>query len=180
MVAPWVQNELKTVDLKDKRLDKRLGQVLSQLGGHPTASIPAACGGHAEMTGAYRLFENDKSTFEAILQSHVDSTRERIAAQSVVLLAQDTSEIDVTRPEQRMEGAGPLDGGARWGALLHPLHAFTPDGTPLGTIHALAWTRDQASEPCASLSRGQRAAIPIEEKESYRWVESQRRAFEEA
>lgn len=180
MVAPWVQNELKTVDLKDKRLDKRLGQVLSQLGGHPTASIPAACGGHAEMTGAYRLFENDKSTFEAILQSHVDSTRERIAAQSVVLLAQDTSEIDVTRPEQRMEGAGPLDGGARWGALLHPLHAFTPDGTPLGTIHVLAWTRDQASEPYASLSRGQRAAIPIEEKESYRWVESQRRAFEEA
>ena len=87
MAAPWVLNELKTADLKDKRLDNRLSQVLSQLGGHPTASIPAACGGNAEMTGAYRLFDNDKATFEAVLQPHVDSTRERIAAQSVVLLA---------------------------------------------------------------------------------------------
>jgi hypothetical protein len=98
----------------------------------------------------------------------------------VVLLVQDTSEIDVTRPEQQMVGAGPLDGGARWGALLHLLHAFTPDGTPLGTVHALAWVRDQAGERSRSLSRGQRAAIPIEEKESYRWVETFRRAGEEA
>jgi len=45
MLAPWVTDEMKTVDLKDKRLNDRLGEVLSQLGGHPTASIPAACGG---------------------------------------------------------------------------------------------------------------------------------------
>ncbi len=57
MVAPWVLDEMKTADLKDKRLNRRLREVLSQLGGHPTASIPAACGGHAEMTAAYRLFD---------------------------------------------------------------------------------------------------------------------------
>jgi hypothetical protein len=180
MVVPWVLNEMKTVDLKDKRLNDRLREVLSQLGGHPTASIPAACGGHAEMTAAYRLFDNDNASFEAILQPHIDTTRQRIASHPVVLLVQDTSEIDVTRPEQQMVGAGPLDGGARRGALLHPLHAFTPDGTPLGTVHALAWVRDQMSERCSSLSRGQRAATPIEEKESYRWVEAFRRAGEEA
>ena len=66
------------------------------------------------------------------------------------------------------------------GALLHSLHAFTPDGTPLGTVHALAWVRDQAGERSRSLSRGQRAATPIEEKESYRWVEAFRRTGEEA
>jgi hypothetical protein len=180
MVVPWVLREMKTADLKDKRLNNRLKEVLSQLGGHPTASIPAACGGHAEMTAAYRLFDNDNATFQAILQPHIDTTRQRIVTHPVVLLVQDTSEIDVTRPEAQMVGAGPLDGGARWGALLHPLHAFTPDGTPLGTVHALAWVRDQAGERSHSLSRGQRAATPIEEKESYRWVEAIRRAGEEA
>ncbi len=54
MAVPWVLDEMKTADLKDKRLNDRLSEVLSQLGGHPTASIPAACGGHTEMTAAYR------------------------------------------------------------------------------------------------------------------------------
>jgi hypothetical protein len=52
MVASWVADEMKTAYLKDKRRDQRLGEVLSQLGSHPAASIPAACGGHAEMTAA--------------------------------------------------------------------------------------------------------------------------------
>jgi len=179
MVIPWVQEEMATADLKDKRLDHRLREVLSQLGSHPTASIPAACGGYAEMTGAYRLFDNEKATFDAILQPHIESSRRRIAEHPVVLFVQDTSEIDVTRPEQQVKGAGPLDGGTRWGALLHPLHAFTPDGTPLGTMHAAAWVREKGVAK-SSLSRAERAAIPIEEKESYRWIDALRRAGEEA
>ncbi len=57
MVVSWALDEMKTADLKDKRLNNRLREVLSQLGGYPTASIPAACGGHAEMAAAYRLFD---------------------------------------------------------------------------------------------------------------------------
>jgi hypothetical protein len=178
MVAPWVADELKTADLKDRRLDKRLQEVLSQLGGHPAASIPAACGGHAETTAAYRLFDNEKATWAVILRPHTDATRQRVAQQAAVLLVQDTTEVDLTRPEQQVAGAGPLDGSARRGALLHLLHAFTPDGTPLGTLHALAWVRGE-EVGCASMSRARRAATAIEEKESYRWVDVLRRAGEE-
>src|SRR2546422_761519 len=106
MLAPWVTNEMKTVDLKDKRLNSRLAEVLSQFAEHPTASIPAACGGHAEMAGAYRLFDNDKATFGRISEPHTVATRQRIAGQPVALLVQDTTEIDVTRPEQQVAGAG--------------------------------------------------------------------------
>ena len=179
MAVSWVINEMATADLKDQRLNNRLREVLSQLAERPTVSIPAACGGHAEMTAAYRLFDNDKATFARILQPHTDATRQRVAQQAVVVLAQDTTEVDVTRPEQQMEGAGPLDGSSRWGALLHPLHAFTPDGTPLGTLHASAWVRnDEVS--CKSMTRAQRASIPIERKESCRWVDMLRRARKEA
>jgi len=180
MVAPWVTDEMKTVDLKDKRLDQRLQEVLSQLGGYPAASIPAACGGHAETTAAYRLFDNEKAPWPVILRPHTDATRQRVAQQAVVLLVQDTTEVDVTRPEQQVAGAGPLDGSARRGALLHLLHAFTPDGTPLGTLGALAWVRDEEEGRCASLTRAQRAATAIEGKESYRWVEMLRRVGQEA
>ena len=179
MVAPWVMDELSTADLKDKRLTNRLREVLSQLGGQPAASIPAACGGHAEMTAAYRLFDNEKATFAVILQPHMNATRQRVAQQALVVLVQDTTEVDVTRPEQQVAGAGRLDGGARRGALLHPLHAFTPDGTPLGTLHARTWVREEGVTS-SSLSSAQRIATPIEEKESHRWVEALRQAAEEA
>ena len=170
---------MKTAALNDKRLNQRLGEVLSQLAARPTASIPAACGGRAEMVAAYRFCKNEKTSFEAVLQPHRDATRQRMAAQPVVLLPQDTTEIDLTRPDQQVAGAGPLDDGSRRGALLHALCAFTPDGTPLGTVHATAWVREE--EPvCSGLSRAQRAAIPIEDKESHRWVVTLQQAQEEA
>jgi hypothetical protein len=174
---------MKTADLKDKRLNKRLEQVLSDLAARPTASVPAACGGRKEMVGAYRLFDNEKAGFQNVLQPHIDATRERIAAQPVVVLGQDTTEIDLTRPVQQVEGAGPLDGNARRGAFLHDLHAFTPDGTPLGSVSANPWVRDEVQEDVptsSSMSRAERAAIPIEDKESYRWLEMLRRCGVEA
>ena len=139
MLAPWAVEEMKTADLNDKRLNDRLAIVLSQLGAHPTASIPAACGGWAETTAAYRFFDNEKTTFQNILQPHIDCTHTRIASQRVVLLVPDTTEVDVTRPQQQVLGVGPLDGSSRCGVFLHEMHAFTPDGTPLGTVQATPW-----------------------------------------
>ncbi len=150
MQASWVVTEMQTVDLEDERLNARLGLVLDQLGAHPTASIPAACGGYAETAAAYRLFDNERVTFDKVLAPHIDVTRQRIAGQRVVLLPQDTTEIDLTRPEQRVVGAGPLDVDSRRGAFLHLLHAFTPNGAPLGTLHALTWVRED--EPSLSMA----------------------------
>jgi hypothetical protein len=179
MLAPWVMDETKTAKLNDKRLNRRFAEVLLQLAARPTASIPAACGGRAEVVAAYRFCANEKTSFEAVLQPHLDATRERMAAQPVVILPQDTTEIDVTRPEQEVAGAGPLDGDSRRGALLHVLYAFTPDGTPLGTVLAAPWVREEGSV-CAGLSRAERAALPIEEKESHRWLATLQKAKEEA
>jgi hypothetical protein len=171
---------MKSVALEDKRLNRRMQQVLSQLAARPTASIPAACGGYAEMKAAYRFFNNDKVGFDGVLQPHRDATRRRIAAQPVVLLVPDTSEIDLTRPAQQVEDAGPLDGDARRGVFLHLMHAFTPDGTPLGTVQGLPWARDDDKPRNATRTRGERAAQPIEEKESFRWLLSMHQAREEA
>lgn len=179
MLAPWILEELESADLSDKRLNDRLRQILSHFSQQPAASIPAACGGCAELLAAYRFFDNEKVGFDNILQPHIQKTWARIDAQPVVLMVNDTTEINMTRPVRQVEGVGPLDGNSRFGALLHVLHAFTPDGTPLGSVNALPWTRDKNKPKNASRTRAEIAAMPIETKESYRWLLSLRYAQEE-
>lgn len=93
-MSTWAEDEMQTVDLDDRRLNKRLALLLEQLGEHPQLSIPAACGGWKETMGAYRFFDNDKATFKKILAPHRDATVERMKSSPVVLLAQDSTEYD--------------------------------------------------------------------------------------
>jgi hypothetical protein len=171
MLSPWAVDEMKTADLADQRLNRRLTQILSLLGQRPTASIPGACGGHAEMTATYRFYDNEKATFEKVLEPHYERTSERIAAQPVALLVQDTTELDLTRPEKQIVGTGPLDGPARRGVFLHLLEAFTVDGTPLGAVWAEEWARPDEPDMTKAQKRKRRKDAPIEEKESRRWIE---------
>lgn len=177
MIAPWVKEELEDADLGDERLDARFEQLLSALGNRPHLSIPAACGGRAEMAAAYRFFDNDKVTFDKVLQPHSARTVQRMAEHKTVLLIQDTSEIELTRPELSVAGVGELD-GARRGFWVHDLQAFTPEGTPLGTVWATIVNRtDGVSHASAAEKRYQRQHTPIEEKETMRWLEGLQQAW---
>jgi hypothetical protein len=50
--------------------------------------------------------------------------------------------------------------------------AFTPKGVPLGILNAEIWARD----PAVQLDRKEQAKRPIEEKESFRWLQGYRHA----
>jgi hypothetical protein len=179
MVNIWATDEMASVEFGDTRLDQRLTQILSALGERPTASIPAACGGYAEMAAAYRFFDNQKVTYDKILDPHTHKTHDRVREQTVVLCVQDTSEIDLTRPHQPVEGAGPLASDARRGVLLHRLDAFTTDGTPLGRVWSQVHARDDESlQTPQPEKRKRRKAAPIEDKESFRWLEGLRKTRE--
>jgi hypothetical protein len=176
MIAPWAAEEMATVTFGDARLDARAVTVLSALGNRPTLSIPAACGGRAEIQAAYRFFDNDKVTLDATLEPHIQRSRERAAQQQVVLMVQDSSEIDLTRPKQEVAGAGDLDGSRR-GFLLHEMQAFTLEGTPLGTVWLEILNRTEGvSHASAAEKRKQRKELPIEDKESLRWLTGLRQA----
>jgi len=175
MIAPWAKEEVATVDFGDQRLDARMVTLLSALGSRPNLSIPAAWGGRAEMEAAYRFFDNEKVTFDKVLEPHIARTRLRLAEQQVALLVQDTTEIDLTRPEQNVEGVGTLD-GARLGFLLHTMHAFTTEGIPLGTVWAEILNRTEGVTHASAQQRHDRQGTPIEEKESLRWLTGLRQA----
>jgi transposase-like protein/transposase Tn5 family protein len=183
VLSEWAIAEVGSAKLGDKRLPKRLKIMLSAIGNHPNLSIPAACGGWAETQAAYRFFDNDKVNFDNVLAPHCERTLQRVAEQDVALLVQDTTDVVLTRPEQEVAGVGHLDGphGARRGLLLHTLHAFTPDGTPLGTAWAQYINRtDEAGEESTAEKKKHRKQIPIEDKESMRWIEGVRQSREVA
>jgi hypothetical protein len=160
----WIKDELQTATLGDRRLDKRFATVLDHLSSKPSESIPAACGGWADIQAAYRFFDNDKVTPEKVLAPHRDATIRRCGEQPVVLSAQDTSELELTRPQERV--GGPLADEQHWGFHIHPCLALTPERVPLGILHAQMWARDLNDFHKRLKARTKR----IEDKESFRWL----------
>jgi len=136
--------ELDGIDLGDQRLNRRARQVLATLGDKPTVSIPAACGGWSETRAAYRLFDHDAVTAEAVLAPHIACTVKRIGAHPRVLCIEDTSELDSTG-KPSMQGLGPLNLETRQGLYLHPTLAVTPERLCLGLLNVHRWVREPGS-----------------------------------
>ena len=159
------------------RLRKRFRRVLQAMIEKPSLKFPAACNGSAETKAAYRLLDNEHITFISVLAPHHDATLERIREQTIVLIPQDTTELDLTRPHEVMVGAGPLNDTTRVGFYDHPSLAFTTEGLPLGVVNAKMWARDPVEfEKDADQKRAERRAKAIEDKESVRWIEGYRAA----
>lgn len=160
----WVEKEVKDVNFGDKRLAQRMEKVLSHLGNKPNCSIPQACGGWSETIAAYRFFDNEKVTLEQVKEPHYKATLERIVQQEVVLLPQDTTEL-IKVTNKGAKGLGTLKKIEKEEMFLHPVIAITPERIPLGTVFMELWKRGEKGVSA------EHATKPIEEKESYRWIE---------
>ncbi len=174
-VTGSILDEVNSVELGDERLNHRLKVLLESFSQKPNMSIPAACGERKKTEAAYRFFDNPKVKLESILPCHYKNSIERIKDLKVVLLVQDTTELDITRPHDQVEDMGPVDGGARFGFFFHPLMAFDTSGVPHGMVWTKCWTRTQPIEGEVK-DKNRRKKLPIEEKESIRWIEGVREA----
>ena len=158
-------SELASIDLGDRRLNRRAQGMLEKLGDKPTVSIPAACGGWDETKAAYRLFDHPDVTAGRVLAPHIACTEERLRAYPRVLCIQDTTELDYTGMKGVID-LGPLNYENRWGMYLHPTLAVTPERVPLGVLDMHSWAREPGS-----LGQPTDPNRPLEEKESARWVD---------
>ena len=167
----WAQEEFGHVRLRDRRHRHRLFTVARDFYAQPGANIPQACQSRAKTKAAYRLFQHQAVSMDAILSSHYHSTMERIARENipVVLAVQDTTSFNYDTHAD-MEGLGPINthvDGAQ-GILLHDTMAYTTEGTAMGLVDIQVWARD-AQQFGKSATRYQR---PIEQKESFKWLKS--------
>ena len=69
------------------------------LGQKPGVSLPRARGNQAEATAAYRFLGNDEVSWDDVLTAHARASRARMKERPSVLCLQDTTELDVNRPE---------------------------------------------------------------------------------
>ena len=164
----WAAEEFATVDLGDKRLNKRLVKLAQQLADKPTASIPGACGGWGDTAAAYRMLDNERCDWREIIETHGRCAVQRMAGLPVVLCLHDTTELDFNG--QTIEGLGPLSYEAQRGMYLHPTYAVSTDREPLGVLDAWMWAREPRG------ADGQRGGVC----ESVRWIESYERLAERA
>jgi len=90
-----------------------------------------------------------------------------VAAQSIVLAVQDTTELDFSAQPSK-QGLGALSKKDAHGLKVHSVLCVSPVGVPLGVLHQKVWAREKNRRTTGYADR-KRA---IEQKESYRWLES--------
>ena len=171
----WAEQELGEVDLGDRRLNKRLVSIAQAFYARPQANIPQACQTRAETKAAYRFMDHSETSMETILEPHYQATVARMSREAVILAVQDTTSLNYTA-HPATENLGPIgyrqDRGI--GLLLHNTMAFNREGTPLGLLDVQCWARDGADFG----KKKRRHSLPIEEKESYKWLVSFRKVAE--
>jgi hypothetical protein len=174
--ADWAEEEFGRSDLGDDRLKKRLLSIGRDLYARPQANIPQACGTRAKTKAAYRFFKNMNARMDRILEGHFKASIERVKKEKIAFAVQDSTSFNYSA-HPMTEGLGPIGSkkeGGPIGIIMHDTMAFTEDGTPLGLIDIQCWSRDREEFG----KKHNRHNIPIEEKESRKWLVSYQKTIE--
>ena len=187
----WFDREIAGCSFADERLNKRLRNLLERMGDAIGASIPLACQDWANTKAAYRFFSNDRFNEAEILAGHFQSTQSRFAAaDGPILVLQDTTEFSYQRerPERigltyRVNSGKDKAGRFRMhtvcGLLMHSSLAVTTEGLPLGLAAVKFWTRQKFKGTAALKKKINPTRVPIQKKESIRWLENVRQPTEQ-
>lgn len=169
----WALQEWGAAPLGDARLVQRLVTLGRDRYAMPQGSIPQTCGSRAKTKAAYRFFDNERVTLQNLIAPHIEATTRRIANEKLVLAIQDTTSLNYsTHPAT--ENLGPIGSSQTGivGLMLHGTLAVNTEGTPLGLLNAQCWARD----PEEFGKKAKRHTLPIEAKESNKWLTSFRAA----
>jgi hypothetical protein len=170
----WVYDQFKNMAINCGRVINRFITTMIAFSTKSTVSIATASKDKAEAKAIYRLLQNKKLTEEVILDSHRKQTIKNISenGSDIILSIQDTSDISYTNLK-KTEGLGDYgsDGKSK-GLIVHSTIAVTPNGIVQGILDQKIWARDP-KERGKSKTRHNR---PIEEKESFKWLESLERS----
>jgi Transposase DNA-binding len=127
--------DLSRADLGDPRRVSRAQMVLERLATKPDASLPDALVTDAELEGAYRLFGNERVSFERLFDAHALGTAERARDSKLVLAIHDTTQC--VFPHADPEEVGYLNTGKPGFPLHLTLLVDTKEWRrPLGLMHA--------------------------------------------
>lgn len=137
--------------------------VLERMVARVSAGMRRLADTRAEKVAFTRLFRNRHVSKQEIIRTAAARTAEAAAGRHVLLI-EDSSEINYAAKTSRKRGLGRVGNGKDVGLFVHPALAVdAADGSVLGLAAATIWRR-----------QGKKAddyqALPIEDKESYKWI----------
>jgi hypothetical protein len=157
----WVTEEMSGLSLPDKRFSSNIISITQRLAAGIGKSFSGACA-EALRKSAWRLFSQAELS---LLDVHQQNTLARCACEDTILVVEDTT--DISYPQKGKQGMGCLGGPKRMdvrGLNMHTAMALTTQGAALGIVHQKIWA------PISGRTPNQRRYLPIEEKESFKWI----------
>jgi hypothetical protein len=162
--------------------------LLEQLWKGMGQTIPLACQDWANTKAAYRFMNNDRVSEQDILSGHFRTTSQRSSTtDGPILVLQDTTTFSYEREHPELIGyagsaitsaqrRGRTKPSPQCGILMHSSLAVTAEGLPLGLAGIKFWSRKQFKDTARRRSKVNFTRIPIEQKESFRWIENLRQS----
>ena len=174
----WGNQEFAGTQLGDRRLTSRLVKVVEQKSLHPGSSyLQAANGNRYDIKGFYKFIDSprDSINMKSMMEAHRQRTIQRIAAHETVLVIQDTSDFNYSKLK-KCTGLGMIGtnqtGTKSLGLKLHSSFVVNEEGLPLGVLKTKCYAPKERNKE----KRAEQ--LPIEEKESYRWLQGYRDCVE--
>jgi hypothetical protein len=149
------------------------------MGSNQTAILNQLSDSHADNMAYSRFFNNDSISLATLKKSSQLKVKE-VSKGKHILCLQDTSEINYERHRNFFhlgdEDLGPVGNDTDIGFFLHPMLVVDTNGYfPLGFSSVHCWNRSFGKQ-----DKQQRdyKNLPIEEKESYRWISTGNESIE--
>lgn len=120
----WVEQQFGGCNLGNALRTKRLQRIATNMLSSPDQSLPQQNVHWADIKAAYRLFQNERVTFDAVSQMHWRQTRQ--TASGRYLCISDTTDIDHTS-HAATSGLGMLGDGRGRGMQLHSCLVYDAD-----------------------------------------------------
>lgn len=128
-IQQWAQQQFGDCDLGDRRRTRRMIKLAAQAAARPDAATPEQTERWADCKAAYRLFDQEQVTFDAVIGPHCAATR--AVDPGTYLVINDTTELNYGY-ERDLPGAGRVGStpGGR-GFYLHTALLARADGSEL-------------------------------------------------
>lgn len=164
VVQRWAQPQWGTVDLGDRRRNRRAVVIGARLAAAPDKHLPQQMADRAQLVATYRLLDNAAVSHPTLSEPHWQGTRQQAGHYPLVLLVQDVTTLEYTHYAETMTGLGPIGNGGGRGLLMHTTLALVPSSQQvLGLAHQQVFVRRPNPRPTQKRR-------PKAERESRVWV----------
>jgi hypothetical protein len=161
----WAERTFGSVQLHDMRRTRRAVKAATNLAENPLGSLPTQMHTWKETKALYRWLDEPDVTFAALMQPHLHQTREQAMSSPVVLLVQDTTDIDLSH-RHKISGVGQIGNERGRGFFVQTVLAVRPQTREvLGCLAQEPFVRIPAPEGEQRYQRRKR-----EERETDVWM----------